>query len=92
MIITNVNCDGYLAQLSEEVISSYDTAGDTVTNIVTALLAFQRKAAKITKGTITPDVTRALKVENKTILAALLQLKESVGGYIESDCLSRYNS
>ncbi len=85
MIITEISCDGYLAQLAEEVIGSYDTAGDTVTDIVTALLAFQRKATKITKGTIAPTATRALKVENKTILAALLQLKESVGGYIDVD-------
>ena len=85
MIITNVCCDDYLAQLSEEVVGNYDTAGDTVTNIVTALLAFQRKATKITVGTIAPTDTRALKIENKTILAALLQLKESVGGFIDVD-------
>lgn len=85
MITTEINCDGYLAQLSEEVVGIYDTAGKAVPDIVTDLLAFQRKATKITKGTIAPNVTRALKVENKTILAALLQLKESVGGYIDVD-------
>lgn len=85
MIITEVNCDGYLAQLSEEIIDSYDTGGKAVTDIVTDLLAFQRKATKITKGTIAPTDTRALKVESKTILYALLQLKESIGGYIYVD-------
>jgi len=83
MIITEVDCDGYLAQLAEEIIDSYDTAGKAVTDIVTDLLAFQRRATKITKGTIAPTDTRALKVDGKTILAALLQLKESVGGYID---------
>lgn len=86
MIVTKVNCDGYLAQLSEEVIGSYDTeATKAVTDIVDDLLAFQRKTVKITKGTIAPTVSRALKVENTTILHALLQLRESVGGYISVD-------
>jgi len=85
MIITEVSYDDYLAQLGEEVIDSYDTAGKAVTDIVDDLLAYQHRATKITKGTIAPTDTRALKVEGKTILCALLQLKESVGGYISVD-------
>lgn len=86
MIVTKVDCDGYMAQLAEEVIDSYDTeATKAVTDIVDDLLALQLKTVKITKGTIAPTVSRALKVENKTILATLLQLRESVGGYISVD-------
>lgn len=85
MITTEVKYDSYLAQLAEEVVDSYDTSSKAVTDIVADLLAFQRKATKVTKGTIAPTDTRALKVEDKTILAALLQLKESVGGYIYVD-------
>lgn len=87
MIKTKIACDGLLARLGEEIIESYDT-GDTgiaVDTIVTDLLAFQRKATKITKGTIGVSGTRALKVANKTILAAFLQLQESVGGYLYID-------
>ena len=87
MIKTEIACDGLLARLSEEIIESYDTgeSGSAVGLIVTDLLAFQRKATKITEGTIGITGNRALTVTNQSILAALLQLHESIGGYLYVD-------
>ena len=87
MITTRINTDGLMSQLGEEVIESYDTGtgGKSIATIVDDLLAFQRKATKITKGTISVSGARALTVTNRTILAAFLQLQESVGGYLYVD-------
>ncbi len=81
MIATGVEADGLLSQLADEVISSYDDY-DTVENLVTALLAFQKKTTQITVGVIEPLVSQALAVEDDTILSGLLTLHNSVGGYI----------
>jgi len=83
-----ISCDGLMAQLGDEIIESYDTGPDgaDVETIVDALLAFQRKATKITKGTISVTGTRALSIDSpRSILSALLQLQESVGGYLYVD-------
>jgi len=88
VIKTAIACDGLMARLGEEIIESYDTGPDgaTVETIVEALLAFQRKATKITKGTISVTGTRALSIDSpRSILSALLQLQESVGGYLYVD-------
>lgn len=87
MIITEVKTDGLMAQLGEEVIESYDTGsgGKAVSAIIDDLLAFQRKSTKITKGTITASGTRGLSIVNRSILSALLQLQEAVGGYMYVD-------
>jgi len=77
-----------MTQLGDEIIPSYDTGPDgaEVETIVEALLAFQRKATKITKGTISVTGTRALSIDSpRSILSALLQLQESVGGYLYVD-------
>ncbi|MBU0846766.1 phage tail protein [Patescibacteria group bacterium] len=87
MITTEVKTDGLMTQLSEEIIETYDTGtdGKAVEDIIDDLLAFQRKATKIEKGTISPVGTRTLEVTNRTIQAALLQLQESVGGFMDVD-------
>ena len=87
MISTRVNTDGLMSQLSEEIIESYDTgaSGKAVEDIIDDLLAFQRKATQITKGTISVAGTRGLEVTNQTIQTALLQLQESIGGYMSVD-------
>ena len=84
---TRVACDGLLARLGEEIIASYNTgpSGAPIGEIVTALLVFQRKTTKITEGTIGVTGTRALSITNKSILAAFLQLQESIGGYLGVD-------
>ncbi|GAH00919.1 unnamed protein product, partial [marine sediment metagenome] len=84
---TEVKTDGLMAQLSEEIIESYDTTtdGKAVEDIIDDLLAFQRKATKITKGTISVIGTRGLNITNRSIQAVLLQLQESVGGYMYVD-------
>lgn len=85
MIITKVCAEGLLTQLAEEIVGSYDNA-KTITNLITDLLAFQNKSVLITKGVIDyPVTTRAVEAENKTILATLLTLQGSVGGYISVD-------
>lgn len=87
MINTKLTTDGLMSQLGEEVIESYDTGagGKPVELIVDDLLAFQRKATKITKGTISVGGTMALAIVNWTILTALLHLQEGVGGYMFVD-------
>jgi len=87
MIKTTVETDGLMTQLSEEIIESYDTGtdGKAVEDIIDDLLAFQRKATKITKGTISVSGTRGLTITNRSIQAALLQLQENVGGYMYVD-------
>ena len=87
MIITEVTTDGLMSQLGEEVVESYDTgeSGAPIGDIVTALLALQRKSTKITEGTISVTGDRAISVTNRTILSVLLQLQESIGGYMYVD-------
>jgi len=87
VIKTEIKCDGIMARLGEEMIESYDTgeSGAAIGDIVTDLLALQRKATKITEGTIAATGTVALSATNKTILSALIQLHGSIGGYIYVD-------
>jgi len=85
MITTAISAEGLISQLADEIVDSYETSDSTVTAIVTALLAFQRLSPPITVGTIEPTVSRALTVENETILWGLVQLHDSVGGYIYVD-------
>ena len=84
---TMVSCDGLMARLGEEIIATYDTGtdGSPVGEIVTALLAFQRKATQVGEGTVGATGTRAISITNKSILSSLIQLQESVGGYISVD-------
>jgi len=87
MIKTELYSSGLLSQLGEEVIGSYDTGpdGSPVADIVEDLFGFQRKSTKITVGTISVTGTRAVQVEERTILSVLLELRDSVGGYITVD-------
>jgi len=88
MITTSLTTNGLLSQLAEEVIEEYDTgeSGADVADIVANLLAFQRKSTPITVGTIGVTGTRAIQVTTaRTILSVLLELQESVGGYINVD-------
>ena len=87
MIESVISTTDIIEQLRGSMIASYDTGsgGATVTNIVTALLAFQKITPAITVGTIAPTATVAFNVSNITILNALYQLREMVGGYISVD-------
>ncbi len=87
MIAAEVGTDGLMAQLADEIVTSYDTGvnGDTIDNIVTALLAFQQKTTQVTKGTIAPTDTIALEVTDRTILEVLQTLRDAVGGFIYVD-------
>lgn len=84
MIETIIETTDIMEQLRGSIVGSYNTGseGDTVTNIVTALLAFQKITPLITIGTIEPTDAVAFNVSNITILNALYQLRELVGGYI----------
>jgi len=86
-IETLIRTDGLITQLGEEVIEAFDTGEDgaAVGSIITTLLAFQRKATKVTEGTISVTGTRALNITNRTILSVLIQLQESIGGYMYVD-------
>ncbi len=84
MIVAEIEADGLMSQLADEVVDAYDDY-DTITNIVTALLAFQRKTTQVTIGTIDNPESRALAIENDSLLSALFTLHNSVGGYLSVD-------
>jgi len=86
-IITSIECDGILNQLSDEQhIVDYEASSQTVTQIVTALLALQVLTPAITIGTILPTNTVSMKASTgETLLRTLLNLRDMVGGYIYVD-------
>lgn len=84
MIITKVYTEGLLSQLVEEVVDSYDDS-KVITDLIDDLFDFQHRVVPITKGTIAPSVTRTVTAENKSLLAVLMTLHDSVGGYISVD-------
>ena len=87
MIQTRIETVSILSQLNDELVIDYDTgsAGKTITQIVTDLLALQVSTNPITIGTIQPTVSRAIRVQGDTILGALLKLRDTVGGYVSVD-------
>jgi len=86
-IITSIECDGILNQLADEQhIVDYEASSQTVTQIVTALLALQVLTPSITIGTISPTNTVSMKASTgDTLLRTLLNLRDMVGGYIYVD-------
>lgn len=69
----------YLAQLTSKIEDVYDTgaSGDTISNIVAEILAYQVGENQITVGTIDAaigDLTRAVNVERDTIIRALAHI------------------
>jgi len=86
-IITSIECDGILNQLADEQhIVDYEASSQTVTQIVTALLALQVLSPAITIGTISPTNTVSMKASTgDTLLRTLLNLRDMVGGYIYVD-------
>jgi hypothetical protein len=85
MIKTRIDAIGFLAQLKKEVVTDFLAEDELVEDIVDALLGYQLNSNPITLGTIEPDVSRSIKIDQDSILGALLRLHESVGGYIYVD-------
>jgi len=86
-IITAIEADGLLNQLADEQhIVEYEADSQTVTQIVTALLALQVLTPAITIGTISPIDTITMKASTgDTLLKTLLKLRDMVGGYVYVD-------
>lgn len=84
-LVTSVSAEGIINQLADELVTDYTADDLTVTQIVTALLAFQVLTPEITVGTINPTVSRSMSVSSDTILKALYRLQETVGSYIYLD-------
>ena len=87
-ITTEIECYDLLSQLGKEKIVSYTAENATIDAIIDALLAMQVLTPAITKGTISGSysgLTRSIQVDGDTILAALLRLRDTVGGFIEVD-------
>ena len=84
---------GVLTRLSDEHIDAYDTgsAGDTFTNVITAILAFQVNTPAITVGTLEPSPTIAIALESTDIYSALNSIRDAYGGWFEVDSLYRLN-
>ena len=84
---------GILTRLSDEHIDAYDTgsAGDTFTNVITDILAFQINTPAITVGTLEPTNTVAMAVESTNIYSALNSIRDAYGGWFEVDSLYRLN-
>jgi phage minor structural protein len=91
MITTRIDALDFLAQLGDEIVFDYTATSQTITQICTALLAFQLHTTPITLGTIQPVVTRSIEVQQDTILGVLQGLRDTVGGYIEVDTSRRLN-
>jgi hypothetical protein len=85
MITTRIDAVGFLAQLKKEVVTDFEADDELVEDIVDALLGYQLNSNPITLGTIEPDVSRSIKIDQDTLFGALLRLHESVGGYIYVD-------
>lgn len=81
-----VSCDGYLNQLTDELISSYQaspTDAFTITEIIEDLLALQVSTSPIVYDATLIDadlssLVRSVNLENQTILRAILALIETV--------------
>lgn len=86
-LITTTEVDGLINQLADEqLITAYTPENQTVTTIVTALLALQVLSPEITVGTIAPTVSRTMTFNpGESILKCLLRLRDTVGGYISVD-------
>ena len=84
---------GVLTRLSDEHIDAYDTgsAGDTFTNVITDILAFQVNTPAITVGTLEPTPTVAIALESTDIYSALNSIRDAYGGWFEIDSLYRLN-
>ena len=75
------------SRLGSEMVVSYDV-DDTITNIITALIAMQERANPVTVGTIDATIgayTRQLNVSKQWLLLTLLTLRDTAGGYLEVD-------
>ena len=84
---------GILTRLSEEYIDTYDTtsSGDTFTNVITALLAFQVNTPAIAVGTIEPTNTIVMACESADIYSALNSIRDAYGGWFEVDSSYQLN-
>lgn len=82
---TKIDAKDLLSQLDDELVIDYLAENKTITEIVTALLAFQVNDNPITLGTIQPVVTRSMQVQQEKLLTVLLKLRNTVGGFIEVD-------
>ena len=61
---------------------------DTVEDIIDELLSYQVNVPAITKGTIAPayaDLIRDIQADGETILQVIMNLRDTLGGYIEVD-------
>ncbi len=88
MITTEIEALDYLSALGQEKVHGYEADSDTVSDIVTALLDFQVRTPAVTVGTIDAaigDLTRSVQADGDSILAVLLRLRDTTGGYIEVD-------
>jgi len=80
----DVEARSYLYQLSKEMVSSYDSTGKTIEDIVDDIFTYQTQTPAITAGFIDDDIKdeiRTLNIEGKSILESLNDIKRSIGGY-----------
>ena len=88
MIETRIDAQDFLAQLKGETIIDYTASSQTITTIVTALLAYQEHANPVTLGTISAGIavlTRSIQIDEDELYSALMKLRDTVGGYLYVD-------
>jgi phage minor structural protein len=88
---TRISALSLLSQLDDELVTDYTAENKTITQIVTALLAFQINPHPILLGTIEPTVSRSIEVQQDTIFNVLTTLRDTVGGYIFVDKDRKFN-
>lgn len=87
-VITQIEAMDYLSILAKETVVDYLAESETVDTIIDQLLAFQLRVPAITKGTIAgaySGLTRSIQADGDSILRVLLNLRDTVGGYLEVD-------
>ena len=80
----------YFASLKQEYVTYYD-GNDSVSDHITAILAQQVSTTPVLLGTIEPIVDRDITIEQAYIYESLINLRDTVGGYLQVDPYRKLN-
>jgi len=80
----------YMASLKQEYVTYYD-GNDSVSDHISAILAQQVSTTPVLLGTIEPTVDRDITIEQAYIYESLINLRDTVGGYLQVDPYRKLN-
>ncbi len=93
-IITSIEGMDSMAVLGSDMVHDLEILDDTIENILETLLGYQKRSPIIELGYIHPEYankTRSIAVTSDSILQAIHQLRQTVGGYIDVDNNNKFN-